>query len=101
VLRRLEKTFKALFTRSQGFRAVAPLPRRRIPRRYGLTIKDGRIGLVGVAGDIKVRRHRSLPGKPRSAILTRQAGKWYVVIRKRWPNQLYLREKFGRPYGLL
>lgn len=30
--------------------------------------------MVGVAGDVKVRRHRSLPCKPTSAILSRQAG---------------------------
>jgi putative transposase len=84
VLRRLEKTFKAFFSRGRGF------PRFRASARYhasemrvgdGLTIrKNGRIGFVGVPGDIKVRWHRHLPSKPTSAILTRQAGKWYVVF---------------------
>jgi putative transposase len=84
VLRRLDKTFKAFFRRGKGF------PRFRAVSRYhaaefrvgdGLTIrKGGRLGFVGVAGDIKVRWHREMPCKPSSAILTRQAGKWYVVF---------------------
>lgn len=84
VLRRLDKTFKAFFGRGGGF------PRFRASARYhaagfrvgdGLTmLKSGRIGFVGVTGDIKVRWHRDLPSKPKSAILTRQNGKWYVVF---------------------
>ena len=84
VLRRLDKTFKAFFARGRGF------PRFRATARYhaadfrvgdGLTIrKGGRIGIVGVPGEIKIRWHRELPGKPASAILTRQAGKWYIVF---------------------
>jgi Probable transposase len=47
----------------------------------GLTIrKSGKLGCVGVPGEIKVRWHRELPSAPTSAILTRQAGKWYVVF---------------------
>jgi putative transposase len=42
--------------------------------------KNGRIGIVGVAGDIKVKWHRDLPSSPKSAILTRKNGKWYVVF---------------------
>jgi putative transposase len=84
VLRRLDKTFKAFFARGRGF------PRFRATARYhaadfrvgdGLTIrKGGRIGIVGVPGEIKIRWHRELPGKSASAILTRQAGKWYIVF---------------------
>lgn len=84
VLRRLDKTFKAFFARGKGF------PRFRTRARFhaadfrvgdGLTLrKSGRIGIVGVPGEIKVRWHRNLPSKPVSAILTRQAGKWYVVF---------------------
>lgn len=84
VLRRLDKTFKAFFARGRGF------PRFRACARYhaaefrigdGLTLrKSGRLGCVGVPGEIKVRWHRALPSKPKSAILTRQAGKWYVVF---------------------
>jgi len=84
VLRRLQKTFKAFFERGKGF------PRFRAASRYhaaefrvgdGLTMKKtGHLCFVGVAGKIKVRWHRQLPGKPASAILTRQNGKWYVVF---------------------
>lgn len=84
VLRRLDKTFKAFFARGRGF------PRFRARARYhaadfrvgdGLTLrKSGRLGFVGVPGQIKVRWRREMPSKPASAILTRQAGKWYVVF---------------------
>ena len=85
VLRRLDKAFKAFFRRgAKGF------PRFRASARYhaaefrvgdGLTLrKSGRIGFVGVPGEIKVRWHRELPSKPSSAILTRQNNKWFVVF---------------------
>jgi putative transposase len=84
VLRRLDKTFKAFFARGHGF------PRFRARARFhaaefrvgdGLTLrKSGKIGFVGVPGEIKMRWHRELPNKPTSAILTRQGGKWYVVF---------------------
>lgn len=84
VLRRLDKTFKAFFARGKGF------PRFRARVRYhaaefrvgdGLTLrKSGRLGFVGVPGEIKVRWHRALPSKPKSAILTRQCGKWYIIF---------------------
>jgi len=84
VLRRLDKTFKAFFTRKRGFprfRAVARYHAAEFRVGDGLTIrKTGRLGFVGVPGDIKVRWHRPLPSKPTSAILTRQGGKWYVVF---------------------
>jgi len=83
-LRRLDKTYKAFFRRRYGF------PRFRASARYhaaefrvgnGLTIrKSGRLGFVGIDGEIKVCWHRNLPSDPNSAILTRQCGKWYVVF---------------------
>jgi len=89
VLRRLDKAFKAFFGRIKLGRKPG-FPRFRASVRYhaadfrvgdGLTIrKNGRLGFVGVSGDIKVRWHRELPSKPASAILTRQNGKWYVVF---------------------
>ena len=84
VLRRLDKTFKAFFARGKGF------PRFRARARYhaadfrvgdGLTLrKSGKLGFVGVSGEVKVRWHRQLPSEPDSAILTRQADKWYIVF---------------------
>jgi putative transposase len=89
VLRKLEKTFAAFFGRIR--RGAKPgFPRFRARDRYhaadfrvgdGLTIrKSGKLGFVGVQGEIKVCWHRALPSEPKSAILTRQAGKWYIVF---------------------
>ena len=82
----MEQTFTAFFKRGHGF------PRYRASARYhaatfrvgdGLTLKkDRRIGVVGVPGGIKAVWHRDLPpdAKLGTAILTRQQGKWYVVL---------------------
>lgn len=89
VLRRLDKTFKAFFARIR--RGQKPgFPRFRASARYhaaefrvgdGLTLrKSGRIGFVGIPGEVKVKWHRDLPSDPKSAILTRQNGKWFVVF---------------------
>ncbi len=86
VLRRVDHTFAAFFQRGHGF------PRFRAAARYhaatfrvgdGLTLKkDRRIGIVGVPGGIKAVWHRDLPpdAKLGTAILTRQQGKWFVVL---------------------
>ena len=84
VIRRVDKTFRAFFRRGKGF------PRFRAQARFhaaefrvgdGLTLrKSGKLGFVGVPGEIKVRWHRDLPSEPKSAILTRQNGKWYVIF---------------------
>ncbi|MGU3660909.1 RNA-guided endonuclease InsQ/TnpB family protein [Methylobacterium fujisawaense] len=86
VLRRLDQTYSAFLKRRRGF------PRFRASARFhsatfrvgdGLTIrKDRRLGIVGVPGGIKVVWHRDLPqdAKLGTAILTRQQGKWYVVL---------------------
>ena len=86
VLRRVDQTYAAFFKRKRGF------PRFRASARYhaatfrvgdGLTIKkDRRIGVVGVPGGIKAVWHRDLPpdAKLGTAILTRQNGKWFLVL---------------------
>lgn len=89
VLRKLDKSFKAFFSRIKRG-AKAGFPRFRARARYhaadfrvgdGLTVrKSGKLGFVGVPGEIRVRWHREMPSKPKSAILTRQAGKWFVVF---------------------
>lgn len=89
VLRRLDKAFQAFFSRIKRG-AKAGFPRFRAAARYhaadfrvgdGLTIrKSGKLAIVGVLGEIKVRWHREMPSKPKSAILTRQNNKWYVVF---------------------
>ena len=89
VLRKLDKTYQAFFGRIKRG-AKAGFPRFRARDRYhaadfrvgdGMTIrKTGKLGFVGVPGEIKVRWHRELPSKPKSAILSRNAGKWYVIF---------------------
>jgi putative transposase len=86
VLRRVDKTFAAFFRRGRGF------PRFRSRSRFdsvdmrvgdGLTIrKTGRLGIVGVPGQIKVRWHREMPpdAKLGHAVISRQAGKWFVCF---------------------
>lgn len=89
VLRKLDKTYMAFFSRVK--RGQAPgFPRFRARDRYhaadfrvgdGMTIrKNGRLTFVGITGEIKVRWHRALPSKPKSCVLSRNAGKWYIVF---------------------
>mgnify|MGYP001570455539 CR=1 FL=1 len=89
VLRKLDKAYKAFFGRiKRGDKAG--FPRFRARDRYhaadfrvgdGMTMrKSGKLGFVGVPGEIEVRWHRALPSKPDSAILSRNAGKWYVIF---------------------
>lgn len=89
VLRKLDKAYKAFFGRvSRGDKAG--FPRFRARDRYhaadfrvgnGMTIRKNRkLTFVGVPGEIKVRWHRDLPSKPKSCILSRNAGKWYIVF---------------------
>lgn len=89
VLRRLDKAFRAFFRRLK--RGEKPgFPRFRAKARYhaaefrvgdGMTLRrSGRLGIVGIPGEIKVKWHRDLPSEPKSAILSRQGGKWYVVL---------------------
>jgi putative transposase len=97
VLRRLDKTFAAFFGRIR--RGAKPgFPRFRSKRRFdsaefrvgdGLTIrKSGRIGIVGIPGEIKVRWHRPLPpdAKLGAAVISRSCGKWYVCFQIELPN---------------
>lgn len=89
VLRKLDKAYKAFFGRVKRG-ATAGFPRFKPSARYhaadfrvgdGMTIrKSGKLGIVGVPGEIKMRWHRDLPSKPSSAILRRNAGKWYVIF---------------------
>lgn len=89
VLRKLDKAYKAFFARVK--RGQTPgFPRFRARDRYhaadfrvgdGMTIrKSGKLTFVGVPGEIRVRWHRDLPSKPKSCILSRNAGKWYIIF---------------------
>lgn len=104
VLRRLDKTFNAFFKRGAGF------PRFRSRARFesvdmrvgdGLTMrKSGRLGIIGVPGEIKVRWHRDLPAGARlaHAILSRKAGKWFVCLQAEFEADAV--ESAGPPVGI-
>lgn len=89
VLRKLDKAYKAFFGRMKRG-TTAGFPRFRARDRYhaadfrvgdGMTIrKSGKLTFVGVPGEIKARWHRDLPSKPKSCILSRNAGKWHIIF---------------------
>jgi putative transposase len=89
VLRRLDKSYAAFFGRMKRG-AKAGFPRFRARARYhaanfrvgdGMTLrKSGKLGFVGVPGEVKVKWHRALPSVPKSAILSRNAGKWFIIL---------------------
>jgi putative transposase len=89
VLHRLDKAYAAFFGRVKRG-VVAGFPRFRARARYhaadfqvgdGMTLrKSGKLGFVGVPGEIKVKWHRALPALPKSAILSRNSGKWFVIL---------------------
>jgi putative transposase len=89
VLRRLDKSYAAFFGRVKRG-AKAGFPRFRARARYhaadfrvgdGMTLrKSGKLGFVGVPGEVKVKWHRDLPSVPNSAILSRNAGKWFIIL---------------------
>lgn len=89
VMRKLDKAFQAFFGRIK--RGDKPgFPRFRARDRYhaadfrvgdGMTIrKNGKLTFVGVPGEIRVRWHRDMPSRPKSMILSRNAGKWYAIF---------------------
>jgi putative transposase len=91
VLRRLDKAFKGFFRRLRagqkpGFPRFKPAPRFHAAEFRvgdGLTLRQsGRLGVVGIPGEVKIKRHRPLPEGARlgAAVLTRQTGKWYAVF---------------------
>lgn len=89
VLHRLDKAYAAFFVRVKRGGA-AGFPRFRARARYhaadfqvgdGMTLrKSGNIGFVGVPGQVKVKWHRALPSLPKSAVLSRNAGKWFIIF---------------------
>lgn len=110
VLRRLDKSFKAFFRRINAGEKPG-FPRFRAAARYhsadfrvgdGLTLrKSGRIGIVGIPGEIKCKWHRLLPSAPKSAILTRQCGKWFAAFHVEVPEaETHEGETVGIDLGL-
>lgn len=97
VLRRLDKAFKAFFRRiKQGgkpgfprFKAKASFDSAEMRVGDGLTLrKTGRIGVVGIPGEIKVKWHRSIPADAKlgAAVISRSCGKWYVCFQIELPD---------------
>lgn len=106
VLRRLDKTFSAFFGRVK--RGAKPgFPRFRAKSRFdsadfrvgdGLTLrKSGRLGIVGIPGEIKVRWHRPLPPDTKlgAAVISRKAGRWFVCFQIELPDA----ESIERPFA--
>jgi putative transposase len=89
VLRRLDKAFKAFFTRIK--RGQTPgYPRFRSVRRYdsitfptygdGAKLLDnGKLRVQGV-GQVKLKLHRPIEGTIKTVTVKREAGKWYAVF---------------------
>lgn len=96
VLRRLDKAFRAFFDRVK--RGERPgFPRYQSKRRYdsadfrvgdGLTIRQGRLRIVGVPDAIKVKWHRPIPEGANlgHAVISRNGGKWHVCFTVELPD---------------
>lgn len=97
VLRRLDKAFAAFFRRLKRggkagfprFRAKSMFDSAEMRVGDGLTLrKRGRLGIVGILGDIKVKWHRPLPGgaKLGGAVISRSLERWYVCFQIELPD---------------
>ena len=89
VLRRVDKAFRAFFSRVKAGRK-AGYPRFRSRRRYdtltfpaygdGCRLRpNGRLYLQG-AGEIKVKLHRPVDGVIKTVSVKREAGRWYALF---------------------
>jgi putative transposase len=90
VIRRLDKAFRAFFSRVR--KGKGGFPRFRARSMFdsadfrvgdGLTIRRSRkLGIIGIPGEIKVRWHRELPARAKvaAAVLSRSCGKWYICF---------------------
>lgn len=90
VLKRLDKAYKAFFSRVKRGQK-AGFPRFKASARFntaeftygdGLRLQGNRLRIVGIPESVKVRWHRELPAgcKPKAATLSRRDGKWFVCI---------------------
>ena len=110
VLRRLDKAFAAFFRRVKAGQTPG-FPRFRAKSRFdsaefrvgdGLTLcKTGRLGIVGIPGEIKAKWHRPLPpdAKLGAAVVSRSCGKWYACFQVETPD-LPPAERGLRPVGV-
>lgn len=110
VLRRLDKAFAAFFRRVKSGQTPG-FPRFRAKSRFdsaefrvgdGLTIrKTGRLGIVGIPGEIKAKWHRDLPAgsKLGAAVVSRSCGKWFACFQIEVPAPEPIERGF-RPVGV-
>jgi putative transposase len=87
-LRRIEKTFKAVFRRVHAGQK-AGYPRFKSRRRFdsytfpsygdGCRLTDARLYLQGV-GQVKVKLHRPVAGVIKTITVKRECGKWYACL---------------------
>jgi putative transposase len=92
VLRRLDKAFRSFFRRLKDRKGKVGFPRFQARSRFdsaefrvgdGLTIRKAkRLGITGIAGEIKVKWHRPIPegAKVGAAVVSRSNGKWFVCF---------------------
>lgn len=109
VLRRLDKAMKSFFRRvSSGDKPG--FPRFQAKSRFdsaefrfgdGLRIdlKTERLRIVGIDSGIKVKWHRELPNKPKTAVVFRRCGKWYICFQLEIPEAEAVERAFN-PVGL-
>lgn len=87
VLRRLHKAFDAFFRRVKKGEAPG-YPRFRARDRYdsitfpshGDGVRLGKRLYIQSVGDVKVKLHRPVEGRPKTVTLKREAGKWYAIF---------------------
>lgn len=86
VLKRIDKTFKAFFSRVQS--GVTPgYPRFKSKRNYNsftfpqgvFRVKNSRVKLSRI-GPVKIKLHRPIEGKIKTLTIKRQEGKWFAFF---------------------
>jgi putative transposase len=92
-LKRVDKAFKAFFKRCkqgqtpgfprfQGYDRYDSFTYPQIEKLKGtptITIQDGKISLPKI-GHVRIKKHRDLEGKAKTAAVKREGDRWYVVI---------------------
>jgi len=87
VLRRLDKTFKAFFARVKS-RKHGGFPRFKSSRNWNVldfvhgdgSKIDGRLLYIQGIGKIKIKLHRPIDGKIKTASIKREAGRWFAIF---------------------
>lgn len=89
ILRRVDLAFQSFFRRLKAGEK-AGYPRFKPASRFdtlslafgnGVSMDGDRVGFTGIDARIKVKRHREMPSKPKTAILKREGSRWFLVCR--------------------